>query len=197
MIQRTFFLLSILHLAASMVVADLVCTKPGECIGGLFIDSQLLERYRFSNGGEGYNNSQLSFSSEEDCLQYCKDTPNCTDYSYEPDYNFCMAVNGCPEIDTDFCTTCVSGNLEDCDGCYEEGHCLGPIVGTTIAPSAKICQERCEERPNCNWFSYYKHDGACSLTSECSEIDTSCLGDCWYGKKECEGAGPGKENKKT
>lgn len=135
-------------------------------------------------------------------------TSGCTDFTFEPDFGLCVAYDGCPSTSTDFCQDCQSGNLFKCTNCLIDGKmlqifgklrgiffylcdiiiagaCLGPILSATVTSNAQDCFNVCLQRPNCNWYTFFEHDGGCFLTTECDIIDDTCDGDCWHGERSC------------
>ena len=69
------------------------------------------------------------------------------------------------------------------------GLCLGPTLGATVTNSAQECLALCHQRPNCEWYTFFAHDGGCFLTTDCDFIDETCSGDCWHGKRGCDKSG--------
>ena len=64
---------------------------------------------------------KLSISSEDACLQYCKDAWGCSDFTFEPEFGLCIAYDACPITSSEFCQDCVSGNLVKCEYCFDQG----------------------------------------------------------------------------
>ena len=69
------------------------CFKPGNCHNGSYVlHSTVIDADR--------------------CLEDCKNSPECTFFSFNPDENdFCLLTSSCPAIDTN-CDNCVYGQVE-------------------------------------------------------------------------------------
>ena len=142
-------------------------------------------------------------------MRYCKDITGCTDFTFEPEFGLCIAYDSCPDTSVEFCQDCVSGNLLKCTNCFDAGEfyfskiivqvqvrtaillglCLGPTLSATVTNNAQECLALCQQRPNCEWYTFFEHDGGCFLTTDCDFIDETCSPDCWHGKRGCEKSG--------
>lgn len=109
-------------------------------------------------------NLAISLQSIQECYLYS----NCDDFDPEPA----------------LCPDCVSG--EASCSCFFPGLCLGLSDGTAVTGDEIECQGQCFDLDGCEWFSFHRDTGACTMLEDCEEVDPDRDG---YvsGPKVCQG----------
>ena len=90
---------------------------------------------------------------------------------------------------------CQSGQSECTElQCDKMGRCLGALAGVHKVESPVDCIKKCQETPNCLWYTYDGEMSLCTLTNDCLMLDKNCRG-CMVSEKQCinkqQGGGPG------
>ena len=89
-----------------------------------------------------------------ECLQNCKQDPNCSVFTYDDDFKDCAHFLNATFLD-DSCTTCISGNrdcqLYQASNCQIEGRCIGELVSVMPKTSEGECLQSCKQDDSCKW----------------------------------------------
>ena len=91
------------------------CSVPGECQGSDVIFEQDSE-------------------SEIACLRLCQNTEDCAWYTYNVEKTNCLLLKNCGNIDSDHCTSCLSGE-STCEAelqCSVQGLCMASLLWSTV-----------------------------------------------------------------
>ena len=84
------------------------------------------------------------------------------------------------------CAQCVSGQREcQVAQCDLNGVCQGNLLGHTVQPNGKACQDECKKQETCLWYSYGKTSRICFVFETCPNVDESQL-DFVTGQPFCE-----------
>ena len=67
------------------------CFVPGECV-------------------EGIVSGVAVVNSVGECVDFCQSATSCQYFSFNPTDKICLTYDSCPELSTDNCDSCVSGN---------------------------------------------------------------------------------------
>ena len=159
---------------------DQQCLIPGECI-----DSVVLKH--------------LYTSNEHACLHACRHMdPKCHFFTYAPDSQLCELLLNCVTVSDSVCPSCISGEVT-CPICWVSGQCEGgQVVHITNANNNEECWQACQDFDSlmtsqnvkkalpCNWLTFNKEHGDCSLQYDCPTLDETCE-DCVTAERICEG----------
>ena len=132
----------------------------------------------------------------EDCRSQCKNTTGCTKFTYNPPNEnsttyvkaspLCKMFKSCTGgIATTSCPRCRSGE-SGCDplkcgipDCCQDGTVIEKIFDTT----SELCRDRCNQNPNCTWYTFYPDFKNCDLLSSCSISPNNLV--CESGEHGC------------
>ena len=146
-------------------------------------------------------------------MRLCKATEYCEAFTFNSDELQCHLFDGCDEVVTDqYCSNCISGTLTACDRCFIYGdyllnyskphsyvifnlkpflgYCPGPYVGRVTFGGAEGCRQVCQEKEECEFWSYHASTHFCVMTSACDNVSNICGTDCVYGEKACKPSFP-------
>ena len=102
---KLFIFLGLLSHNTSLAVLgqDIGCFVPGECLNSNSIGVGQLD-------------------APDQCLDFCKDTPNCLEFTHYQDDSACVLFSDCVELSDANCADCVSGDVT-CESlvCNEPG----------------------------------------------------------------------------
>ena len=119
-------------------------------------------------------------------LAACQDNVRCECFTYFQTSNGCSEYSDCESLNQT-CSTCLSG-LKDCPVqllCNQQGFCNGHIDGEPeFLPDEEACLDKCKADANCEWYSYNKNTGACTLLRDCPFLDLTCT-ECSSGQRDC------------
>jgi len=146
-------------------ISALQCDVPGECVGNLI----------------GFT----SQNSSTECLSTCKDTEECTWYTFVGGDNFCSLLQSCTEVNEDTCGTCVSGEVACPLLCGAPGLCQGVFIHTEDASSTSACQDACTNFNGCNFYSFDPTTEECLMFDTCPTLNDDICPDCISGTPEC------------
>ena len=155
------------------------CYVQGQCTNGNLIDlTPVLD-------DSGYNT----------CLDFCKSYPNCNNFTYNHDTLTCFAFETCPDVTTENCVDCRTGerNCSYYRQCGEHGQCTGGFLTAGAADNEYGCMAMCHDTSGCLYYTYYSDNNMCVILSSCTTFDTTCS-DCVSGEVTCGNVNPGKLN---
>ena len=161
---------------ALLVQVEPFCHEHGECVGGNVIG--------LSPGDSTYN----------ECLDFCKETPNCNYFTYNEDTLSCLAYDSCPTLSTNTCNNCYSGQTY-CNyyvQCGLPGRCIGVFLYYEMRDSEHDCIAMCHSTNGCLYYTYDTYTQACNAYSSCAGLDNSCL-NCVSGESKCGNVDPGTD----
>lgn len=115
---------------------------------------------------------EMHVNTRKDCAEVCRQTSDCTWFSFDEESRLCFAMETCIKEDTDYQrfysapvvleSDCKCGILAHCD----RGH----LVEYFNISSPVDCLHQChiDSEQDCNWMTYNVENGACFLFSQCS-----------------------------
>jgi len=80
-------------------------------------------------------------------------------------------------------------DLGSIKGCFSMGECaLSLIVGDWDTEDIHKCQLKCQEAPQCNYFTFYEDSNVCHGYQNCHEFTTNFCGQsCFTAEQSCPG----------
>lgn len=164
------------------------CFVAGECTNSFFLGA-------------------LSTPDPQECLEFCRGTPGCANFTHTAADQNCLALGNCAELNEQTCREeCYSGSAS-CPGnsywkkikadffyqlrfsldlvCWKSGYCQGQELDVLHVGGEDQCLEACKAAASCEWFTHRGEDGACFLFSSCLDISKEGCNTCWSGQSQC------------
>ena len=160
----------------SLAHSGIGCFVPGECVNGT-------------------SNGVSHESSSADCLNACKESAFCNEFTFYGAEQICVMFETCPGVSADNCGDCVSGEAECGDQqCDIDGACVDSLVGLNEAHSKDECISQCQDNAACLWWTFNAEESLCEQLSGCDHIDPECEG-CVSGETSCKAKGKSVEQR--